>query len=66
MKCAGVAGRRVRALGDEGQDGEMNTTDQLPMPVVRVSPAGCAFTTSTDVAAFFDAGRREVTKTGSV
>jgi len=32
----------------------MTTTDQLPIPVVRVSPAGSAFTTSTDVAAFFD------------
>lgn len=32
----------------------MTTTDQLPSPVVRVSPSGSAFTTSTDVAAFFD------------
>lgn len=32
----------------------MTTTDQLPIPVVRVSPTGSAFTTSTDVAAFFD------------
>lgn len=32
----------------------MTVTDQLPSPVVRVSPAGSAFTTSTDVAAFFD------------
>lgn len=32
----------------------MTTTDQFPIPVVRVSPTGCAFTTSTDVAAFFD------------
>lgn len=44
----------MRALGDGGQNGGMNTTDQLPIPVVRVSPTGCAFTTSTDVAAFFD------------
>jgi len=32
----------------------MTNTDQLPIPVVRVSPTGSAFTTSTDVAAFFD------------
>ncbi|MBN4944839.1 MULTISPECIES: Rha family transcriptional regulator [Stenotrophomonas] len=32
----------------------MTATDQLPIPVVRVSPTGSAFTTSTDVAAFFD------------
>ncbi len=32
----------------------MTATDQLPSPVVRVSPTGSAFTTSTDVAAFFD------------
>jgi len=32
----------------------MTITDQLPIPVVRVSPTGSAFTTSTDVAAFFD------------
>lgn len=44
----------MRAVGNEGHNWEMNTTDQLPMPVVRVSAAGCAFTTSTDVAAFFD------------
>jgi len=31
----------------------MTITDQLPIPVVRVSPTGSAFTTSTDVAAFF-------------
>lgn len=31
----------------------MNITDQLPIPVVRVSPTGSAFTTSTDVATFF-------------
>ncbi|WP_369040542.1 Rha family transcriptional regulator [Stenotrophomonas maltophilia] len=32
----------------------MTVTDQLPTPVVRVSSTGSAFTTSTDVAAFFD------------
>lgn len=32
----------------------MTITDQPPIPVVRVSPTGSAFTTSTDVAAFFD------------
>lgn len=32
----------------------MTTADHCPSPVVRVSPAGSAFTTSTDVAAFFD------------
>lgn len=34
--------------------GGMTMTDQLPVPVVRVSPTGSAFTTSTDVATFFD------------
>ncbi|HDX0791779.1 Rha family transcriptional regulator [Stenotrophomonas maltophilia] len=32
----------------------MTIPDQLPIPVVRVSPTGGAFTTSTDVATFFD------------
>ena len=44
----------MRAPGDRGQNGGMTITAPLPAPVVRVPPAGSAFTTSTDVAAFFD------------
>ncbi len=53
MTAAGVAGRQARSPEGAGQNGRMTTIDQLPIPVVRVSPAGSAFTTSTDVAAFF-------------
>lgn len=68
--CAGVrkkGGKRPQAWrGDDcarrgfRHNRHMTDTDLLPAPVIHASPDGIAFTTSTDVAAFFDKRHSDV------